>query len=389
MKHLTFQPVMNGTQRTATPKEKVNGYKHQQTFGIHTYTRGKIGYIIDTNDDPMTFSKFDYSRGAYLTPTTDEFRKFVDIKVIPAAKHTVTLSELDPDITYSVKDNSPRGVHTARFHDLKIGDKIVIDNYFHEIIEAPATEATEATEATNDDALTPYERVIKRNPDSKLAWRLPGYPGKVWYIYYERPNDGDASSVHFNDESDYRAMIETIRENGYIIRDAWMQTNGERENITAEAIEATKPAARDYVEEIIDYFDENEDIFNDCIEELDGYDGYLGDDRRTDMEILDECMHGIDPLELLTRAFYGYDDDNWITDEYGHREAGPFNPNRNYFYFNGYGNLVSTNYKNYSAYNDRYAVQAMSERRQYIDSIENDETLAALFDALEEATENE
>lgn len=52
-------------------------------------------------------------------------------------KHTITLSALNPDITYSVKDNSVRGCHTAHFDDLVIGDKIVIDDYFHEIIPEP------------------------------------------------------------------------------------------------------------------------------------------------------------------------------------------------------------------------------------------------------------
>lgn len=32
-------------------------------------------------------------------------------------------------------------------------------------------------------------------------------------------------------------------------------------------------------EKIIAWFKENEEVFNDCIEELDSYNGYLGDDR--------------------------------------------------------------------------------------------------------------
>lgn len=60
--------------------------------------------------------------------------------------HTITLSALDLDIPYSVKDNSPRGCHTESGHNLKIGDKIVIDNYFTEIIPEPAETATEPAE---------------------------------------------------------------------------------------------------------------------------------------------------------------------------------------------------------------------------------------------------
>ena len=57
-------------------------------------------------------------------------------------------------------------------------------------------------------------------------------------------------------------------------------------------------------------------------------------------------------------------------------------------YYNGYGNLVSSDYKDYSAHLDRYAIEAMSENRNYIDSIDNDEGLTALFDELEQ-DENE
>ena len=65
-------------------------------------------------------------------------------------------------------------------------------------------------------------------------------------------------------------------------------------------------------------------------------------------------------------------------------EPGEFNPNRDYFRYNGYGNLVSADYKDYSGQLDRYAVESMSENRDYIDSIDQSDELAALFDELEE-----
>lgn len=141
------------------------------------------------------------------------------------------------------------------------------------------------------------------------------------------------------------------------------------------------------IEKIIAYFEENESVFNDCIEELDGYNGYLTDDRYYFMEELDDLYSGAKPLEVLERAYYGHDADTWRTDSSGNKEYGEFNPNRNYFKFNGYGNLVSTNYRDYSAHLDKYVIEDMSENRQYIDSIENDPELSALFDELEEETE--
>ena len=143
------------------------------------------------------------------------------------------------------------------------------------------------------------------------------------------------------------------------------------------------------IADIIQYFKENEDIFNNCMEELDGYNGYLGDDRYYYMEDLNEFYHGQDPIEILTRAFYGHDDDTWETDRNGNKVYGEFNPNRDYFYYNGYGNLVSSDYKDYSDKLDKWAVESMSENRDYIDSIGADPDLAALFDELEEAVEDE
>lgn len=145
--------------------------------------------------------------------------------------------------------------------------------------------------------------------------------------------------------------------------------------------------AEEITADIIEYFEKNGDIFTDCIEELDSYNGYLGDNRYYSMDELDEFYNGVEPSEILRRAYYGRDDDTWTTDSNGDRTYGEFNPNREYFYYNGYGNLVSSDYKDYSSLLDHYAIEAMSENRCYIDSIDSSEELTALFDELEEAAE--
>ena len=142
------------------------------------------------------------------------------------------------------------------------------------------------------------------------------------------------------------------------------------------------------IEKIITYFEENEDIFIECIEELDSYNGYLGDDRYYSMDELNEHFSGQDPVDILYRAFYGHDDDNWTTDEHGEREYREFNPNRDYFYYNGYGNLVSSNYRDYSDKLDHYFVEDLAENRQHIYAIEDNEDLTALLNKLEDE-ENE
>ena len=149
--------------------------------------------------------------------------------------------------------------------------------------------------------------------------------------------------------------------------------------------ETTKRTAEETTADIIEYLKNNEEIYNNCMEELDGYNGYLGDNRYYLMDELDELHNGIEPSELLRRAFFGYDEDTWTTDSNGNKTYGEFNPNREYFYYNGYGNLVSSDYKDYSEMLEPFAIEVMKENRDYIDSIETDETLQKLFDELEEA----
>lgn len=45
---------------------------------------------------------------------------------------TITIEELKATNvnTWSVKDDSPRGITTKYTSEIKIGDKVVIDNYF-------------------------------------------------------------------------------------------------------------------------------------------------------------------------------------------------------------------------------------------------------------------
>ena len=161
------------------------------------------------------------------------------------------------------------------------------------------------------------------------------------------------------------------------------------EEITEEAPEEEKATrtAEEIIADILAYFKENEEVFNDCIEELDGYNGYLGDDRWYDMDELPELIDTSDPVELLNRAYFGDDLNDWHTDENGQKHYNSFNPNRDYFRFNGYGNLQSSNWKEYCDHMDEYAVEAMSENRNDIYSIDDNKTLSALFDELEEVEE--
>lgn len=119
-------------------------------------------------------------------------------------------------------------------------------------------------------------------------------------------------------------------------------------------------------ETLLNYYQKNEDDFNHDIEELDSWNGILGGERLTPMDELDELYQGKEVTEILRSAYFGHDDDTWH-EENGERVYGKFNPNRDYFYFNGYGNLVSTDYKDYSDYLDLDYVQDIVDNYGHLD----------------------
>lgn len=144
---------------------------------------------------------------------------------------------------------------------------------------------------------------------------------------------------------------------------------------------------KENIKKIIEWFEENEAAFDACIEELDAWNGFLNDGRYYEMELLNEFYNNVEPMELLQRVYFGYDADSWITDSHGEKEYREFNPNRDYFTYNGYGNLVSTNYKDYSAYLGEYFIEELFENKDRIDTIEEYEELIELFEGLEKNDE--
>jgi hypothetical protein len=103
------------------------------------------------------------------------------------------------------------------------------------------------------------------------------------------------------------------------------------------------------------------------------------------MEYLNEIYSDTEPLEIINRAFYGYDEDSCAYDSHGEKVDGKFNPCRDYFHFDAYGNLVSSNYKDYSSYLDEYFIDELIDNRNKLDL---DPELEELLDEAEEAKEN-
>lgn len=148
-----------------------------------------------------------------------------------------------------------------------------------------------------------------------------------------------------------------------------------------------KPRSKEeIVNDILGYLRDNEDDFVELMEELDSWNGYLGDDRWYDMDELNELYCGTEPIEILQRAYFGIDNDDWTIDHHGEKRSASFNPNRNYFSFNGYSNLVSSDYRDYSDYlTDTTVLDAFKVR----DNICCPDALEEFFDELERAEAEE
>lgn len=102
------------------------------------------------------------------------------------------------------------------------------------------------------------------------------------------------------------------------------------------------------------------------------------------MDLLDEEYCDVRLRDFLFRTFYGHDEDNYTTDSRGEKHYGEFNPNRAYYRYDGYGNLVSTDYKDYTGKLDSYFVEELVDRRSHAAwYINQHEELVELLDKIE------
>lgn len=105
----------------------------------------------------------------------------------------------------------------------------------------------------------------------------------------------------------------------------------------------------------LDILKDDEDAFVEACEELDNWDGFLGDSRCTEMDMIDEYFDK--PSDLLDKM-----DD--------------FNSSDSYFYFTVYG-YVNTADDKYSVYSDDFSaddvLDALIDNYSHVDLTENSE----------------
>lgn len=90
-------------------------------------------------------------------------------------------------------------------------------------------------------------------------------------------------------------------------------------------------------EKVFVYYQHHPQDFADDLEALDDLIGCLGNDRCRPMDELDGSLEGYSPTDMMALAFYSWDE----------QCKGPFDPGRDYFYWNGRNGLVSTNNRDY------------------------------------------
>lgn len=139
------------------------------------------------------------------------------------------------------------------------------------------------------------------------------------------------------------------------------------------------------IEEIKEKLADDEELFNELCEELDSWNGYLGDDRYYPMDELYELNQPISQNDfdnLMNRIYYGHDEDSCTYDNNGNKNYDAFNPNRDWFKYDGYGNLVSTDYKEYPVTVDELIDEVVEH---YYDIDIDDVELDELFEELVES----
>lgn len=141
---------------------------------------------------------------------------------------------------------------------------------------------------------------------------------------------------------------------------------------------AKKRTREEIIDDIYDYIKSDGDLASVLAEQL----GCVnGDELWRDMDEFDSVLDGYSPSEIVSMTFHG-GDISWEGEI-----RGEFNPNAEYFKFNDYGNLVSSDWANYSSYFTKEAVEDLANEHWWHLDLPKD--LAEMFEELDELDEDE
>lgn len=155
-----------------------------------------------------------------------------------------------------------------------------------------------------------------------------------------------------NHDADELGTIFTNYVNTVIANGGLIETTNENKNIENEKENKTMKTYDEKVEAIKNIIEDMDDsdavaLHNEYCYETNNY-----DDEIIEMERFDEICEGMTPSDIANHIFYG-----------------DFNPNHEYFHFNGYGNFESTDYPTDWIYPGDIAREVVDREK----SFENDE----------------
>lgn len=171
-------------------------------------------------------------------------------------------------------------------------------------IEAIYSEDVAAGKTPKETVVRMIKEVGKEETRDILATLVMGsaWDGRIsetakeWAVNSGNGYDEEAAEALWIRSNIHRAHLSQLAEAAGSIRPSDLEEPAPE---TVEEVEETEPARtrEEVVADILTYFEENEDTFTACLEELDSYNGYLGDDRYFDMEELAEFYHDADHLD--------------------------------------------------------------------------------------------
>ena len=112
-------------------------------------------------------------------------------------------------------------------------------------------------------------------------------------------------------------------------------------------------------QELLNYYKGNAEDFADDIEELDGWNDCLYEDKIFSMDELDVVLQDVNPSEILRSALFGHDESQG-------KIKSTFNLDRDYFHFNSLGDLVSTDKRDYSDFLDDDFIQDIIDNESHL-----------------------
>lgn len=103
--------------------------------------------------------------------------------------------------TFSVQDNSPRGIKTITVEEIKPGDRVVIDNHFCEVVATPEQEQAEQQDTTAIDGEDAPGRDVLGEVREYLDTLDDGEKVNIWNDYTDAVNSPD-DRIYSIDEFD-------------------------------------------------------------------------------------------------------------------------------------------------------------------------------------------